>query len=116
MTIKHSWNAPHRFTNYLLFKLQRHSDHHENSLKPYQTLVSLEESPHLPHGYSVCIFMSFFPSMWFRIMDPLVNEYNRTKTCNINGAVMQTAIKETRKFIIKLSFITTVMFVGSLLL
>lgn len=42
VTIKHSWNAPHRFTNYLLFKLQRHSDHHENSLKPYQTLVSLE--------------------------------------------------------------------------
>lgn len=116
VTIKHSWNAPHRFTNYLLFKLQRHSDHHENSLKPYQTLVSLEESPHLPHGYSVCIFMSFFPSTWFRIMDPLVNEYNRTKTGNINGAVMQTAIKETRKFIIKLSFVTTTLFVGSLVL
>ena len=28
VTILHSWNAPHRFTNYLLFKLQRHSDHH----------------------------------------------------------------------------------------
>ena len=28
VTIKHSWNAPHRFSNYLLFKLQRHSDHH----------------------------------------------------------------------------------------
>lgn len=28
VTIRHSWNAPHRFTNYLLFKLQRHSDHH----------------------------------------------------------------------------------------
>lgn len=41
VTIRHSWNAPHRFSNYLLFKLQRHSDHHENSLKPYQTLVSL---------------------------------------------------------------------------
>ena len=27
-TILHSWNAPHRFSNYLLFKLQRHSDHH----------------------------------------------------------------------------------------
>ena len=38
--IKHSWNAPHRLTNYLLFKLQRHSDHHENSYKPYQTLCS----------------------------------------------------------------------------
>jgi alkane 1-monooxygenase len=41
VTIKHSWNAPHRISNYLLYKLQRHSDHHENSLKPYQTLVSL---------------------------------------------------------------------------
>lgn len=42
VTIKHSWNAPHRFTNYFLFKVQRHSDHHENSTKPYQTLLSLE--------------------------------------------------------------------------
>jgi len=28
VTIRHSWNAPHRFSNYILFKLQRHSDHH----------------------------------------------------------------------------------------
>jgi len=41
VTIKHSWNSPHRISNYLLFKLQRHSDHHENCLKPYQTLYSL---------------------------------------------------------------------------
>jgi alkane 1-monooxygenase len=85
VTIRHSWNAPHRFSNYLLFKLQRHSDHHENSLKPYQTLLTLEESPHLPHGYPVCIFLSFFPSQWFKIMDPLVDEYNKTKKGDIDG-------------------------------
>ena len=28
VTIRHSWNSPHRFSNYLLFKAQRHSDHH----------------------------------------------------------------------------------------
>ena len=28
VNIRHSWNAPHRLSNYLLFKLQRHSDHH----------------------------------------------------------------------------------------
>lgn len=28
VTIRHSWNAAHRMSNYLLFKLQRHSDHH----------------------------------------------------------------------------------------
>ncbi len=42
VTIRHSWNSPHRFSNYLLFKLQRHSDHHQNSLKPYQTLLTLD--------------------------------------------------------------------------
>ena len=72
VTIRHSWNAPHRFSNYLLFKLQRHSDHHENATKPYQTLLSLDDSPHLPHGYSLIVFMSFFPSVWFSVMDPLV--------------------------------------------
>lgn len=28
VTVRHSWNSPHRFSNYLFFKLQRHSDHH----------------------------------------------------------------------------------------
>jgi alkane 1-monooxygenase len=63
VNIYHSWNAPHRFTNYFFFKVQRHSDHHENSSKPYQTLTSMEESPFLPHGYILMIVMSFFPSV-----------------------------------------------------
>ena len=63
-TILHSWNAPHRFSNYLLFKLQRHSDHHENASKPYQTLVSMQESPFLPHGYNLMVLMAFFPSVF----------------------------------------------------
>ena len=33
--ITHSWNAPQVVTGYILFKLQRHSDHHANSYKPY---------------------------------------------------------------------------------
>ena len=28
VNIRHSWNAPHKFSNYLFYKLQRHSDHH----------------------------------------------------------------------------------------
>lgn len=28
INIYHSWNASHRFTNYIFFKVQRHSDHH----------------------------------------------------------------------------------------
>lgn len=73
VTIRHSWNAPHRFTNYILFKLQRHSDHHENAMKPYQTLVTFNESPQLPHGYSLMVNMAIFPSVFFKIMNPLVD-------------------------------------------
>jgi alkane 1-monooxygenase len=75
VNISHSWNAPHRLSNYILFKLQRHSDHHENSLKPYQSLCSYEESPTLPNGYSMCLLLALFPQLWFSIMNPLVEVY-----------------------------------------
>ncbi len=79
VNISHSWNTPHRISNYLLFKLQRHSDHHENGYKPYQILNSFEKSPHLPHGYTVCIIMATVPSLWFKIMNEFVMNYNLKK-------------------------------------
>ena len=36
----HSWNSASIASQYLLFNLSRHSDHHANGLKPYQTLDS----------------------------------------------------------------------------
>ena len=75
--IRHSWNAPHRLTNYLLFKLQRHSDHHENSYKPYQILSSYDASPQLPNGYALCTMLAFYPKYWFEVMNPIVQAYKR---------------------------------------
>ena len=75
--ISHSWNAPHRITNYILFKLQRHSDHHENGYKPYQTLVIHEDSPMLPSGYAFCITLSFVPKYWFNTINPLLMRYKK---------------------------------------
>jgi alkane 1-monooxygenase len=34
----HSWNASHVLSNFFLFQLQRHSDHHANAIKRYQVL------------------------------------------------------------------------------
>ena len=68
--ITHSWNAPQLITNYLLFKLQRHSDHHANAYKPYQILDSFEESPMLPYGYSICLILCMIPPIWRRVIDP----------------------------------------------
>lgn len=75
VTVRHSWNSAHRFSNYIFFKLQRHSDHHENAMKPYQTLLTIDEAAQLPHGYIVMTLMALFPSIFYRIMDPLVDHY-----------------------------------------
>ena len=41
----HSWNSNNIATNVLLYHLQRHSDHHANPTRRYQTLRDFEESP-----------------------------------------------------------------------
>ena len=75
--ITHSWNAPQVLTNQIIFKLQRHSDHHANAYKPYQILDSFAESPMLPYGYSVSLLVVFFPSIWRKIIDPLAIATNQ---------------------------------------
>lgn len=76
VSVKHSWNAPQLIQNYLLLKLQRHSDHHANPYKPYQILHSPKDAPSLPCGYSVCLLVINFPSYWFSIINPLVETTN----------------------------------------
>lgn len=76
VSIKHSWNAPQVVTNWLLFKLQRHSDHHANAYKPYQILQSLPMSPQLPYGYSASLVLSYIPPVWRYIVDPYAKATN----------------------------------------
>ena len=71
----HSWNSNHTIGRITLYELTRHSDHHFKSSKKYQILESIEDSPQLPYGYPTSILISFFPPLWFRIMNPLVEQY-----------------------------------------
>jgi len=65
----HSWNANHIFSNLLLFQLERHSDHHANPSRPYQSLRSFDDLPELPSGYSGMYLLAYCPPLWFRVMD-----------------------------------------------
>lgn len=67
---RHSWNTNHIFSNLLTFHLQRHSDHHANALRPYQTLRDFEELPRLPSGYPGSFGLAALPFLWFKVMDP----------------------------------------------
>ncbi|MDE2257892.1 MAG: alkane 1-monooxygenase [Xanthomonadaceae bacterium] len=70
VTHLHSWNAPQRVGNWLLFNLQRHSDHHANARRRYQLLQHHDDSPQLPAGYATMFVLALVPPLWRRVMDP----------------------------------------------
>lgn len=69
VTHRHSWNAPQRYTNWLLFNLQRHSDHHAQARRRYQALLHHPDSPRLPAGYASMFVLALLPPLWRRVMD-----------------------------------------------
>jgi alkane 1-monooxygenase len=66
----HSWNANHTYTNLVLFQLERHSDHHANSSRRYQSLRHFPDLPQLPSGYFGMFPLAYVPALWFKVMDP----------------------------------------------
>ncbi len=65
----HSWNANYVFSNIVLFQLERHSDHHANSSRRYQSLRNFPGIPQLPNGYFGCYLIAYIPWLWYKIMD-----------------------------------------------
>jgi alkane 1-monooxygenase len=68
----HSWNSNHIVSNLTLFNLERHSDHHANPTRSYQSLRNFEKVPRLPNGYFGMYLLAYFPHLWFKVMDHLV--------------------------------------------
>lgn len=76
----HSWNSAHKFSNLLLFNLQRHSDHHALAHLPYTVLKHHEDAPQLPSGYPGMILLALIPPVWFKVMDPKVLSWRERYT------------------------------------
>jgi alkane 1-monooxygenase len=68
----HSWNSNNIATNVLLYHLQRHSDHHANPTRRYQSLRDDPQAPVLPTGYAGMVLLSLVPIAWRAVMDPRV--------------------------------------------
>jgi alkane 1-monooxygenase len=65
----HSWNSNHLASNLVLYHLQRHSDHHANPTRRYQSLRHFDDAPQLPSGYALMICLAAVPPLWRRVMD-----------------------------------------------
>jgi alkane 1-monooxygenase len=76
---RHSWNATHKASNWLLINLQRHSDHHFKPDRRFPLLQTHPEvdAPQLPYGYPVMTTMALIPSLWRRVMNPRVKAWRR---------------------------------------
>ena len=81
---KHSWNSNHKVSNWLLFHLQRHSDHHANPTRAYQSLRNFDSAPQLPSGYFGMYLLAYVPPLWRKIMDKKVVAWAQGDMSKIN--------------------------------
>jgi alkane 1-monooxygenase len=76
---RHSWNAAHKASNWLLINLQRHSDHHWKPDRRYPLLQNYDaaEAPQLPFGYPVMTAVALVPPLWRRMMNRRVRAWRK---------------------------------------
>ncbi|SLN40055.1 Alkane 1-monooxygenase 2 [Roseovarius albus] len=74
---RHSWNAAHKASNWLLINLQRHSDHHYKPDRRFPLLQNYEatEAPQLPYGYPIMTMAAMVPPLWRRVMNKRVRQW-----------------------------------------
>ena len=92
----HSWNSNHVVSNWALFHLQRHSDHHAHPVRRYQSLRHFEELPQLPNGYFGMYIVAYLPPLWFRVMDRRLLDAVGRDPERINFAPAREAALRTR--------------------
>ena len=80
----HSWNSNHIFSNWALFHLQRHSDHHAHPMRRYQSLRHFDNLPRLPSGYFGMFSIAYIPPLWRRVMDERLLKTVGRNVANIN--------------------------------
>ena len=66
----HSWNS---ISSPILFRIQRHSDHHAHSFRPYQILRRFDDAPYHPFEYMQSMYIVTIPPLWFYLINPRVD-------------------------------------------
>jgi alkane 1-monooxygenase len=76
---RHSWNANHTASNWLLINLQRHSDHHYKPDRRFPLLQTYTDAdaPQLPYGYPIMTTAAMVPPLYKKLMNPRVRAWRR---------------------------------------
>jgi alkane 1-monooxygenase len=73
--MRHSWNAKGGVSSRALFNAGWHSDHHVNGERPYREIELPDNAPINPHSAGLTFAMALVPPLWFRFMNPLVDNW-----------------------------------------
>jgi alkane 1-monooxygenase len=68
------WSADQRVTNLAFWSIGRHAHHHLDPFCSYTDLKVIEGSPLLPYGYATTLAISLVPPLWFKVMNPRVDD------------------------------------------
>jgi alkane 1-monooxygenase len=72
---EHSWDCTSPLTNFSLFNLGFHSQHHMKASIPYHELPdSKDHWNELPYGYSAMMVIALVPPLWRKLMNPRVEK------------------------------------------
>ncbi len=67
-----SWDCDYYVSNFLLLNLPRHSHHHKTPTQNYQRQRASARAMRLPHGYPLMTLLALVPPLWFKTMNPLL--------------------------------------------
>lgn len=72
----HSWDSNSFFTNIILVNLGLHAHHHMKARLTFQELEAHSDSFKMPFGYPVMVALALVPPLFFRIMNPRIQNLN----------------------------------------
>ena len=75
----HAWAHHCWLTNCLTFNNTFHADHHLRPRLPYYELHAMHGSPRLPASYFTMFFVALVPPLWFRLIHPRLDAFERTR-------------------------------------
>lgn len=73
---RHSWNTNKWMSSVILYSLTRHSAHHEKGDLPFWNLKPYPEAPEMPYGYLTTILITLVPPLWYRVINPRLQEWD----------------------------------------
>jgi alkane 1-monooxygenase len=69
-----SWNSDENMLqNWMVFRFQRHSDHHMNAYKYFTTLELTDKMPRFPFTFGEGFYLASISPLWYYIMNPFVD-------------------------------------------